>query len=79
LTDARLRLSIRALGRDTRLVQARLEAGLPAIVTGPRGMFDLTLGGDRQLWNAGGIGVVPFLSWVETLTPGPRALHQPVL
>jgi len=32
-------------------------------------MFDLTLGGDRQLWIAGGIGVAPFLSWLQTMTP----------
>jgi len=67
--DGGLRLFIRALGRDTRRMHARLEPGLPAIVTGPYGMFDHTLGGDRQLWIAGGIGVVPFLSWLETLTP----------
>jgi predicted ferric reductase len=64
-----LRLSIRALGRDTRRMHARLEPGLPAIVTGPYGMFDLTLGGVRQLWIAGGIGVAPFLSWLQTMTP----------
>jgi predicted ferric reductase len=67
--DGGLRLSIRALGRDTRRMHARLEPGLPAIVTGPYGMFDLTLGGPRQLWIAGGIGVVPFLSWLQALTP----------
>jgi predicted ferric reductase len=67
--DGGLRLSIRALGRDTRRMHARLEPGLPAIVTGPYGMFDLTLGGSRQLWIAGGIGVVPFLSWLQALTP----------
>jgi len=67
-----LRLSIRALGRDTSRMHARLEPGLPAIVTGPYGMFDLTLGGDRQIWIAGGIGVVPFLSWLQILTPDHR-------
>jgi len=46
-----LRLTIRALGRDTRR------------------MLDLTLGGPRQLWIAGGIGVVPFLSWLQALKP----------
>jgi predicted ferric reductase len=35
-------------------------------------MFDLTLGGPRQLWIAGGIGVVPFLSWLQALTPDDR-------
>ncbi len=63
-----LRLSVRTLGRDTRRMHDRLVPGLPATVTGPYGMFDFTLGGQRQVWIAGGIGVVPFLNWLKTLT-----------
>lgn len=48
-------------------MHARLEPGLPATVTGPYGMFDYTLGGPRQIWVAGGIGVAPFLSWLTSL------------
>jgi predicted ferric reductase len=70
--DGQVRLSIRTLGADTRRMHAELAPGLPATITGPYGMFDFTLGGDRQVWIAGGIGVVPFLSWLEALTPENR-------
>lgn len=63
-----LRLSVRTLGRDTRRMHHRLVPGLPATVTGPYGMFDFTLGGQKQVWIAGGIGIVPFLSWLKGLT-----------
>jgi predicted ferric reductase len=68
-SGGRLRLSVRALGRDTRRMHERLAPGLPATVTGPYGMFDFTLGGRQQVWIAGGIGVVPFLNWLTTLKP----------
>jgi predicted ferric reductase len=70
--DGQLRLSIRTRGADTRRMHAELVPGLPATVTGPYGMFDFTLGGARQVWIAGGIGVVPFLSWLQALTPEDR-------
>jgi predicted ferric reductase len=68
-SSGELRLSIRALGRDTQRMHDRLEPGLPATVSGPYGMFDFTLGGSHQIWIAGGIGAVPFLSWLERLEP----------
>jgi predicted ferric reductase len=63
--DGMVRLTIRALGRDTRRLQADVREGLPATVSGPYGMFDHTLGGNRQIWIAGGIGVAPFLGWLS--------------
>ncbi|HEY0814687.1 MAG TPA: ferredoxin reductase family protein [Pseudonocardia sp.] len=60
-----LRLLIRARGADTRRLHDQLRPGVPARVTGPYGMFDHTLGGDRQVWIAGGLGVVPFLAWLD--------------
>lgn len=62
--DGSVRLTIRALGRDTRRLYADLREGLPATVSGPYGMFDHTLGGSRQIWIAGGIGIAPFLGWL---------------
>lgn len=63
----RLRFTIRALGRETTRMHARLRPGRPAEITGPFGMFDYTLGGPRQLWVGGGIGIAPFLSWLPHL------------
>jgi predicted ferric reductase len=70
--DHRLRLSVRARGRETRRLFAELTPGLPATISGPYGMFDFTLGSRAQVWVAGGIGVVPFLSWLQALTPQDR-------
>jgi predicted ferric reductase len=65
-SDGSVRLTIRARGRDTRRMHENLRPGLPAVITGPYGMFDHTLGGTRQIWIAGGIGVAPFLGWLTT-------------
>jgi predicted ferric reductase len=63
--DGSVRLTIRALGRDTHRLYADLGEGLPATLNGPYGMFDYTLGGPRQIWIAGGIGIAPFLGWLS--------------
>ncbi len=63
--DGSLRLSIQALGDYTHALYARLEAGTPARVSGPYGLFDYTLGGTRQVWIAAGGGVAPFLGWLR--------------
>jgi predicted ferric reductase len=63
--DGSVRLTVRALGRDTRRLYADLREGLPATINGPYGMFDYTVGGARQIWIAGGIGIAPFLGWVR--------------
>lgn len=59
-----VRLTIRTLGPDTQRMHANLRPGLPATVTGPYGMFDHSVGGSRQIWIAGGIGIAPFLGWL---------------
>src|SRR5437868_6819037 len=68
-SGGRLRLSVRALGHDTLRMQEGLVNALPVTVSGPYGMFDFTVGSRRQVWIAGGIGVVPFLNWLRTLKP----------
>ena len=70
LPDGRLRLIVKAAGRDTALMYERLEPGLTAKVTGPFGMFDHTVGGDRQIWIAAGVGVAPFLGWLAARSAG---------
>jgi len=62
--DGTLRLTIRSLGRDTRRIYDDVREGLPVTLKGPYGMFDHTLGGRRQIWIAGGIGIAPFLGWL---------------
>lgn len=64
--DGSVRLTVRSRGRDTRRMHENLSPGQPAVITGPYGMFDHTVGGPRQIWIAGGIGIAPFLGWLTT-------------
>ncbi|MEV7387907.1 ferredoxin reductase family protein [Streptomyces sp. NPDC091215] len=70
--DGSVRLTVRALGRGTQRLYTDLREGLPATLDGPYGMFDHTVGGTRQIWIAGGIGIAPFLGWINS--PSPAAL-----
>lgn len=63
--DGSVRLTIRALGPGTTALFRDLHEGAPATLSGPYGMFDHTVGGPRQIWVAGGIGVAPFLGWLS--------------
>ncbi|WP_330262889.1 ferredoxin reductase family protein [Streptomyces griseorubiginosus] len=62
--DGCVRLTVRAVGRGTRRLYADLREGALATLSGPYGMFDHTVGGQRQIWIAGGIGIAPFLGWI---------------
>src|SRR5690606_33780337 len=66
--DRRITFEIKALGDYTQGLGQRLQPGAPVTVEGPYGRFNLAPGdgGRRQLWVAGGIGVTPFLAWLES-------------
>src|SRR5690606_39071489 len=72
--DRTVTFAIKALGDYTRGLAHRLRAGQPVQVEGPYGRFDFTRG-DRhaqQIWIAGGIGITPFLAWLESLRDHPE-------
>lgn len=71
--DRRVTFEIKALGDYTRGLAQRLQAGARMTVEGPYGRFNLAPGdvGRPQLWVAGGIGVTPFLAWLEALQDTP--------
>lgn len=73
--DGRLRFAIKALGDHTRQLVEQLEAGREVWVEGPYGCFDLPRqrADEEQVWVAAGIGVTPFLSWLESLQERPEA------
>ncbi|WP_374439667.1 ferredoxin reductase family protein [Pseudomonas panipatensis] len=78
--NGEVRFSIKALGDYTQRLQDGLRVGDPVTVEGPYGCFDFRRGGERQVWIAGGIGITPFLAWLESLRGNPRdcpdvALH----
>lgn len=71
--DHNITLQIKGLGDYTRGLAQRLRSGQAVKVEGPYGQFDLSRRNPRaqQLWIAGGIGITPFLAWLESLQGQP--------
>jgi predicted ferric reductase len=67
--DRIIKFQIKALGDYTRTLSLRLQAGHAVKVEGPYGRFDMARqdAQARQVWIAGGIGVTPFLAWLDSL------------
>jgi len=67
--DHTLEFQIKALGDYTRGLAGRLQVGQHIKVEGPYGRFDLARRQPQaqQIWIAGGIGITPFLAWLESL------------
>lgn len=76
--QGRVRLSIRMSGPFTRSLSA-VDIGTEATLHGPYGHFgqDILSAAGPQLWVAGGIGITPFLSTLQTLseTRPDQAVH----
>jgi predicted ferric reductase len=62
-----LRVTIKASGDFTRYLFDHLKTDMNAVVEGGYGMFDYKVGGQKQIWIAGGIGLTPFLSFIRDL------------
>lgn len=71
--DRTVTFQIKALGDYTRDLADRLLPDQQVRVEGPYGRFDLSRRSRhaQQLWIAGGIGVTPFLAWLESLRAAP--------
>lgn len=71
--DRVISFQIKALGDYTRNLATRLRTGQSLRVEGPYGRFDIARCNPRarQIWIAGGIGVTPFLAWLESLDTNP--------
>jgi len=54
------------MGSSTARLRDELQAGTPATLRGPYGQFDFSVGGARQIWVAGGIGIALILGWLST-------------
>lgn len=72
--DNTISFQIKALGDYTSGLAARLQPGQVVRVEGPYGRFDIARCNPRarQIWIAGGIGVTPFLAWLESLQAAPE-------
>lgn len=71
--DGRVVFQIKALGDYTRGLAHRLRVGQQITIEGPYGRFDFRRGSSRarQIWVAGGIGITPFIAWLEFLRDNP--------
>lgn len=72
--DKTITFQIKALGDYTNSLATRLQVGQAVRVEGPYGRFDIARCNPdaRQIWIAGGIGVTPFLAWLESLQAAPE-------
>ena len=74
----RVQFSIKALGDYTRRLQGSLVVGQAVTVEGPYGCFDFQRDDGRaQIWVGAGIGVTPFISWLESLQDRPAGAPWP--
>ena len=71
---------IKALGNFTRRLPHTVHVGQEVSVEGPYGHFRLDRHDPsrRQIWIAGGIGVTPFLAWLEALQASGWRAGQPL-
>lgn len=71
--DRTVTFQIKSLGDYTRNLAERIHVGQAVTVEGPYGRFDMARCNRRahQVWIAGGIGVTPFLAWLESLQADP--------
>ena len=71
--DNTVSFQIKALGDYTGSLTRHLQTGQRVRVEGPYGRFDLERRDPkaRQIWIAAGIGVTPFLAWLESLQSQP--------
>jgi predicted ferric reductase len=76
--DATLRFHIKQLGDYTCSLGHTLKVGDQVTVEGPYGRFDFSGHSGPQIWIAGGIGITPFLSRLESLARVPNQTSQPI-
>jgi predicted ferric reductase len=76
--DRTITFFIKGLGNFTRNLGDKIQVGQSAIIEGPYGRFQMNRHSPnhRQVWIAGGIGITPFLAWLESLQSRPTELNE---
>lgn len=72
--DGTVRFDIKALGDYTARLPDTLRVGQAVTVEGPYGCFQpeaASSDAEPQIWVAGGIGITPFLAWLDRLQADP--------
>ena len=66
--DKKIRFTIKSLGDYTSDIQSTLKNGAKVKIQGPYGLFDYKKAKNKnQIWLAGGIGITPFLSFINDI------------
>ena len=63
--DGRVVFMIRALGDYTGRMLAQVRTGMHAAIYAPFGRFERRVNSFREIWIAGGVGISPFLAWLD--------------
>ena len=61
---------IRALGDYTRKLTEQVKVGMLADIYAPHGLFKRVPGAEREIWIGAGVGISPFISWLQDKTIG---------
>lgn len=79
--DQTVEFHIKALGDFTNNLANHVSLGQQVELEGPYGQFKLerTQGNAQQVWVAGGIGVTPFLAWLEEMQHNPQSAPKAAL
>lgn len=72
--DHTLNFQIKGLGDYTTDLSRKLRVGQPLVIEGPYGCFAQSRrkSPKEQIWIAGGIGITPFLAWLDELANYPE-------
>ena len=69
-TEIELRFTMNVLGDYTCRERSNLVEGADVEAEGPYGRLNPLNGSEKQVWFAGGTGIAPFLSLLQTMAPG---------
>ena len=72
--DGSVRVTIKALGDFTHGLRNALDVGQAVRIQGPFGRFRQSPK-NPQVWVGGGIGITPFLAWVDALPTDAKPVH----
>ncbi|WP_417828465.1 ferric reductase-like transmembrane domain-containing protein [Thalassospira sp.] len=70
-----LTIIAKKLGDYTNRLDQTLKPGDPVVLEGPYGTFTLDRSQNHQIWISGGIGLTPFVAWLEDLVANPTELE----
>lgn len=68
--DGRIEFLIRGLGDHTQRLVAGVGVGMRAELHAPYGRFLRPHQGGREIWIGGGVGISPFVSWLDDASTG---------